>query len=96
MQSQSGSRQGTLSIRVHASTTGQYQVSVDDQIVSSGVVPSGGSTLLVTRTVSWQSTEHCRGMEIEAQIIPFEGPARSTDSSVRLCDAETELVDLYL
>ena len=95
-QSQVPLRQGTLSIRVHMSTTGQYQISVNEAVVSSGANPFAGGTVLLTRTVSWQTSEACQTLSVEARLVPFEGPPTTSNSFVRLCDGGSDVTDLYL
>src|SRR5712691_8416403 len=95
-QSQTPLRQGTLSIRVHMSTTGQYEITVNEEVVSSGANPFAGGTVLVTRTVSWQTSEACQSLRVEARLVPFEGPPTTSNSVVRLCDGGSDVTDLYL
>jgi len=89
-------KQGTLSIRVHMSTTGQYQITVNEDVVSSGANPFAGGTVLLTRTVSWQTSEACQTLRVDASLVPFEGPPRTSSSAVRLCDGGSDVTDLYL
>ena len=95
-QSQVPLRQGTLSIRVYMSTTGQYQIIVNEEVVSSGANPFAGGTVLLTRTVSWQTSEACQTLSVEARLVPFEGAPTTSNSVVRLCDGGSEVTNLHL
>ena len=83
--------QGTLSIRVHMSTTGQYQITVNEEVVSSGANPFAGGTVRPTRAVSWQTSEESQTLSVEARLVPFEGPPMTSNSVVRLCDGGTAM-----
>lgn len=95
-QSQIPLRHGTLSIRVHMNATGQYQIMVNEEIVSSGANPFAGGTVLLTRTVSWQTSEECQTLSVQARLVPFEGSPTTSNSAVSLCNGASELTDLYV
>src|SRR5712691_5121618 len=46
----------------------------------------GVRTHVRTRAVSWQTSEECQTLSVEARLVPFEGPPTTSNSVVRLCD----------
>src|SRR2546427_12881394 len=67
-------KQGTLSIRVHMSTTGQYQITVNEDVVSSGANPFAGGTGLLHDTDSLPHSEALLPLPGGPSVVACEGP----------------------